>query len=37
VSGVSIPANGAHPAAFATVEDQDVVGVFFRIQRNFLP
>jgi len=31
-------ANGARPAiAAATVDDQDVLSVYFRIQRNFLP
>jgi hypothetical protein len=34
---VAIPSNGARPTAIATLEDQDVVSVFFRIQRNFLP
>ena len=37
ISGVSLGANGAHPAAIATIADQDVVSAFFRIQRNFLP
>jgi hypothetical protein len=37
VNGVAIPSNGARPTAIATLEDQDVVSVFFRIQRNFLP
>ena len=31
-------ANGARPAiTAATVDDQDVLSVYFRIQRNFLP
>ncbi len=37
VTGVALAANGARPAALGVLEDQDVVSVFFRIQRNFLP
>ncbi len=37
VSGVSLAASGARPAAIATLEDQDVLSVMFRVQRNFLP
>ena len=29
--------NGARPAAAINIDDQDVLSVFFRIQRNFLP
>ncbi len=29
--------NGARPGGVYTISDQDVVSVFFRIQRNFLP
>ncbi len=37
-SGVALAANGAQQAcAGCRIEDQDVVSVFFRIQRNFLP
>jgi Porin subfamily len=37
VNGVSLSASGARPTAIATVEDQDVLSVLFRVQRNFLP
>jgi Porin subfamily len=34
----NLPANGARPAILgATVDDQDVLSVYFRVQRNFLP
>ena len=34
----NFPVNGARPAiAAATIDDQDVLSVYFRIQRNFLP
>jgi len=29
--------NGARPAGIYTIDDQDIVSVMFRIQRNFLP
>jgi hypothetical protein len=32
-----LAANGARPAGTYNIEDQDVVSVYFRIQRNFLP
>ena len=32
-----VAANGARPAAAINIDDQDVLSVFFRIQRNFLP
>jgi len=34
---VTLAANGARPAGPYTIDDQDVVSVMFRIQRNFLP
>ena len=37
VTGVSLAASGARPPALATLEDQDIVSVLFRVQRNFLP
>jgi hypothetical protein len=37
VNGVALPTNGARPSTIATLEDQDVLSVMFRIQRNFLP
>jgi hypothetical protein len=37
VNGVAVPSNGARPATIATLEDQDIVSVMFRVQRNFLP
>jgi hypothetical protein len=37
VSGVALAQSGAHPATIATIEDQDVLSVMFRVQRNFLP
>jgi len=33
----TLAANGARPGGLYHIEDQDVVSVFFRIQRNFLP
>jgi hypothetical protein len=33
----TLAANGARPGGVYTISDQDVVSVFFRIQRNFLP
>jgi hypothetical protein len=33
----TLTANGARPGGTYTIEDQDVVSVLFRIQRNFLP
>jgi Porin subfamily len=34
----NFPTNGARPAILgATVDDQDVLSVYFRVQRNFLP
>jgi len=33
----TLAANGARPAGPYTIDDQDVVSVMFRIQRNFLP
>jgi hypothetical protein len=36
-NGVAIAANGARPASIASIDDQDVLSVMFRIQRNFLP
>ena len=33
----TLPANGARPLGPYVVDDQDVVSVMFRIQRNFLP
>jgi hypothetical protein len=36
-NGVAIGSNGARPAAIASLDDQDVLSVMFRIQRNFLP
>jgi hypothetical protein len=35
--GVTLGSNGARPAAVASIDDQDVLSVMFRIQRNFLP
>jgi hypothetical protein len=35
--GAVLGANGARPAGLYTIDDQDVVSVMFRIQRNFLP
>src|SRR5438445_432563 len=32
-----VAASGARPAAAINIDDQDVLSVFFRIQRNFLP
>ena len=34
---VTLAANGARPAGPYTIDDQDVISVMFRIQRNFLP
>jgi len=36
-AGVILPANGARPAGVYTIDDQDILSVMFRIQRNFLP
>jgi hypothetical protein len=36
-SGAVLGANGARPAGTYAIEDQDVLSVMFRIQRNFLP
>ena len=33
----TLAANGAGPAGDYTIDDQDLVSVMFRIQRNFLP
>jgi len=34
----NFPVNGARPGIIsANVDDQDVLSVYFRIQRNFLP
>jgi hypothetical protein len=33
----TLAANGARPAGPYVIDDQDVVSVMFRIQRNFLP
>jgi hypothetical protein len=33
----TLAANGARPAGVYNIDDQDVVSVLFRIQRNFLP
>jgi hypothetical protein len=33
----TLAANGARPAGVYTIDDQDVLSVMFRIQRNFLP
>jgi hypothetical protein len=33
----TLAANGARPAGVYTIDDQDIVSVMFRIQRNFLP
>jgi hypothetical protein len=30
-------ANGARPAGLYSIDDQDILSVMFRIQRNFLP
>ena len=32
-----LAANGARPAGPYAIDDQDIVSVMFRIQRNFLP
>ena len=32
-----LPASGARPAGTYNIDDQDIVSVLFRIQRNFLP
>jgi len=34
---VTLGSNGARPAGVYNIDDQDVVSVMFRIQRNFLP
>jgi hypothetical protein len=36
-SGAPLGGNGARPAGLYTLDDQDVLSVMFRIQRNFLP
>jgi hypothetical protein len=33
----TLPANGARPAGVYAIDDQDILSVMFRIQRNFLP
>jgi hypothetical protein len=33
----TLAANGARPAGVYAIDDQDIVSVMFRIQRNFLP
>jgi len=33
----TLAANGARPGGVYTISDQDIISVFFRIQRNFLP
>jgi len=33
----TIPSQGGRPAGAATIDDQDVLSVLFRVQRNFLP
>jgi hypothetical protein len=36
-SNVTLAANGARPAGAYNIDDQDILSVMFRIQRNFLP
>src|SRR5690242_9189911 len=36
-ANATLGANGARPAGVYTIDDQDVLSVMFRIQRNFLP
>jgi hypothetical protein len=36
-SNAVLGANGARPAGVYTIDDQDVISVMFRVQRNFLP
>ncbi len=36
-AGVGLAANGARPAGTYTIDDQDILSVMFRVQRNFLP
>jgi hypothetical protein len=33
----TLAANGARPSGIYAIDDQDIVTVMFRIQRNFLP
>ena len=33
----TLAASGARPAGVYTIDDQDILSVMFRIQRNFLP
>jgi hypothetical protein len=33
----TLPANGARPAGVYAIDDQDILSVMFRVQRNFLP
>jgi hypothetical protein len=32
-----LPANGARPASLYTIDNQNILSVMFRVQRNFLP
>jgi hypothetical protein len=36
-AGVQLAANGARPAGAYNIDDQDILSIMFRIQRNFLP
>jgi hypothetical protein len=36
-ANVTLAANGARPAGVYNIDDQDILSVMFRIQRNFLP
>jgi len=36
-SNATLGANGARPGGVYQIDDQDIVSVMFRIQRNFLP
>jgi hypothetical protein len=36
-ANATLGANGARPGGVYTIDDQDIVSVMFRIQRNFLP
>jgi hypothetical protein len=37
LTNVALAANGAHPGGAYAIDDQDVLSVMFRVQRNFLP
>jgi hypothetical protein len=37
VNGVALPANGTRPATLYTIDNQNILSVMFRVQRNFLP